>query len=170
MHGKYKYLIPLVSYPVHSLKKTINKICDEMSAEGQINDLNIFRDYIIENDLSQIQEQYTQIFDMNPGTCLDLGWHLYGENYDRGAFMVRIRELLREQGLTESSELPDHLTHILAILDALSQKDQFDFGKTYVLPALKKILDGFQETHNPYKNLIQFINTIFQKQFQVGEA
>lgn len=170
MNNIYTFLVPLVSYPQTSLERTIGTVRSHLNESVDTAYLDIFWNCIREKGLAELQEQYTQIFDMNPGTCLDLGWHLYGENYDRGAFMVKMRELLRDQGITESSELPDHLTHILAVLPNLIPEDRLAFGKIYVMPAISKILEGFGETDNPYKSLIQFINIIFQNEFQIGEA
>src|SRR6266568_3182701 len=56
------------------------------------------------------QELYVQTFEFNPACTLELGWHLFGENYERGEFLVRMREQLRRHGIAESNELPDHLT------------------------------------------------------------
>ena len=107
---------------------------------------------------------------MSPTTCLDLGWHLYGEAYERGAFMVKIREILRNQGIAETSELPDHLTHILAILPGLSEKDRIVFIEKYIQPALTKILDGFGETENPYKIAIQYLSDRFNENISLNDG
>ena len=95
---------------------------------------------------------------------MDLGWHLHGENYERGVFMVRIREMLREFNIPETSELPDHLTHILSVLPQMKSNDRNEFIHTRVLPATKKIIKGFGETESPYKNLIQFIYNVLKQQ------
>ena len=69
------------------------------------------------------QELYVQTFEFNPACTLELGWHLFGENYERGEFLVRMRDLLRRHGIAESTELPDHLTHVLALVGRLDHEE-----------------------------------------------
>ena len=37
----------------------------------------------------QIQELYTRTFDINPVCTLEIGWHIFGEDYARGALLVK---------------------------------------------------------------------------------
>ncbi len=160
MGRSFKEWIPMVSYPESSTVSAISSLNKNDSQP-----LSDFIDFVSETPIADLQEKFTQTFDMSPNTCLDLGWHLYGEAYERGAFMLKIRELLREQGIAESSELPDHLSHILAALDGLIEDDQQAFVHQYIQPALTKILDGFKDSNNPYQNVIQFMDEQFQHQF-----
>ena len=98
------------------------------------------------------QELYVQTFEFQPGATLEIGWHLFGENYERGEFLVRMREQLRRHGIVESSELPDHLCHILPLLDRLDSLEAADLVGQYVLPALAKIKDALNG--NTYQDLI----------------
>src|SRR5262249_35690032 len=41
-----------------------------------------------------LEELYTRTFDLNPVCSLEVGWHLFGENYSRGEFLVRMRQEL----------------------------------------------------------------------------
>jgi len=160
MANKYSQLIPMVSYPnleTISAMKSIEKNGSET--------LNTYLDFISETALSELQEKFTQTFDMSPATSLDLGWHLYGESYERGAFMLKIRELLRMQSIEESSELPDHLTHVLAAMDGLNHADCGDFVHQYIQPALIKIMDGFKDSNNPYQHAIQYMDDILKENF-----
>jgi nitrate reductase molybdenum cofactor assembly chaperone len=157
---QYSQLIPMVSYP--SLE-TIS-IVKSMKKNGS-KTLNTYLDFISETAITELQEKFTQTFDMSPSTSLDLGWHLYGEAYERGAFMLKIRELLRIQGIKESSELPDHLTHVLAVIDGLNDSECGDFVHKYIQPAIKKIMDGFKDSKNPYQHVIQYIDELLIENF-----
>ena len=66
-----------------------------------------------------LEELHTRTFDHAPARALELGWHAFGETYTRGAFLVRMRELLRGHGVAEGSELPDHATLVLRLLPLL---------------------------------------------------
>ena len=93
-----------------------------------------------------MQELYVQTFEFNPACTLEIGWHIFGENYERGEFLVRMRDLLRRHGIAESSELPDHLCHILPLLDRLEPEEAADLVGQFVLPALTKIKDALNGT------------------------
>jgi nitrate reductase delta subunit len=100
------------------------------------------------------QELFTQSFDLSPACVLDLGWHLFGEQYERGEFLVKLRGLLRDAGLRESAELPDHLTHVLRLLGRMEPEGAEEFAAACVFPALKKARGGFGETPNAFALLL----------------
>lgn len=93
-------------------------------------------------DVGQVQEAFIQAFDMNPASTLEIGWHLFGEQYERGEFLVNMRGRLREAGIPEIGELPDHLLHVLPLLARLEAEDARKFADTFMLPALDKIAAG----------------------------
>ncbi len=107
-------------------------------------------------DEPAMQELYIQTFEFNPACTLEIGWHLFGENYERGEFLVRMREQLRRHGIAETSELPDHLTHVLRLIGRMEHEEAARLAGESVLPALEKIrlpedspyrpvLDGIRE-------------------------
>ena len=97
----------------------------------------------------EVEEMFTRTFEINPVCALEVGWHIYGEDYARGALLVRLRQELREQGIPEIAELPDHLTHVLQLLGRLGSSLADDLAGRYVLPALKKMIeDGSLEEYS----------------------
>lgn len=102
----------------------------------------------------QLQELYTVTFDLNPTCSLEVGWHLFGENYDRGMLMAKIRELMRRHGVAETAELPDHVVHVLPLLARLDPESAADFAGAVVLPALAKMLAAFKDKNNPYEHVM----------------
>ena len=106
---------------------------------------------------SQIQEQFIATFDWNPATALDLGWHLYGEQYARGEFLVRVREELRRYGIPESTELPDHLTHILPLLARMDANEAAEFAREFVAPAVAKLVSALDQKKTPFGLLIHAV-------------
>lgn len=165
----YTQLVPLISYPELDIRSDLEKVSQSLNGE-KTDDFHIFREHVNKTELTKLQEEFTQLFDFTPNTCLDLGWHLHGENYERGVFMVRVREMLREFGVSESSELPDHLTHILTVLPKMDDSDRDEFVRTRVIPATEKIIKGFGEKENPYKHLIQFIHDVLKNQSTTQEV
>lgn len=106
---------------------------------------------------AEVEEMYTRTFDINPVCTLEVGWHVYGEDYARGAFLVKMREMLREHDLAESTELPDHLTHVLVLLGRLDGQNADHLAGHFLLPALQKMLDGMKDGEQPYKALLETV-------------
>lgn len=102
-----------------------------------------------------MQELYVQTFEFNPACTLEIGWHLFGENYERGEFLVRMREQLRRFGIAESGELPDHLTHLLPLMSQMGHVEAAELAGQFVLPALARIKDALKD--NPYSTVIAAI-------------
>ena len=114
----------------------------------------------------ELEELYTLTFDINPLCCLEVGWQLFGEEYERGAFLVEMRQLLRDCGVPESTELPDHLEHALAVLERLSQQSAGELAGKSVLPALKKMIGGLAGKENPFENVLQAIESVLQERYE----
>jgi nitrate reductase delta subunit len=103
----------------------------------------------------QLQELYTRTFDLNPMCTLEIGWQLYGEDYHRGEFLVKMRQQLRKHELHESGELPDHMTHALVLLAKLRPEEAAEFAGEYLLPSLDKMRAGWRENRNPFAALLE---------------
>lgn len=102
----------------------------------------------------ELEELYTRTFDINPVSSLEVGWHLYGETYERGAFLVQMRDLLRRCTVEESTELPDHLTHLLFALGRMNDGEASSFVTGHLLRAVDRMYEGFAGKHNPYAHVL----------------
>jgi nitrate reductase delta subunit len=118
--------------------------------------------------VEELQELYTQTFDLNPVCSLEVGWQLYGEEYTRGRFLVAMRERLRQHGVRESTELPDHLTHLMPLLDRLEPKEAREFTEEFAGPAVKKMLAAFQSKNNPFQELLLAVEAFLLVYAQSG--
>ena len=103
-----------------------------------------------------LRELFTRTFDLNPMCALEIGWQLYGEDYQRGEFLVKMGEQLREHSLRESGELPDHLTHALVLLAHLEPDEAAEFAGGFLLPALDKMRANWRENRNAFAALLDF--------------
>ncbi len=110
--------------------------------------------------VAALQELYTQTFDLNPVCSLEVGWQLYGEEYARGRFLVAMRDRLREHGIPESTELPDHLTHLLPLLDRMEPNEAQEFAAQFASPAVKKMLAAFKGKNNPFQELLLAVEAL----------
>lgn len=118
----------------------------------------------------QIQEQFIATFDWNPATALDLGWHLFGEQYARGEFLVKTRDLLRRYGIQESTELPDHLTHILPLLARMDPAEGEPFAREFVAPAIAKLVAALDQKRTPFALLMRAVRQALPVQAEVPPA
>lgn len=99
-----------------------------------------------------LEEAFARTFDWSEERSLDLGWHLYGERYERGAFLVSMRSRLRIAGVEEGEELPDHLTVLLRALGRMSAAEAAAFCAAILAPALSKLVAGFERAEaSPYR-------------------
>jgi nitrate reductase assembly molybdenum cofactor insertion protein NarJ len=66
-----------------------------------------------------------------------------------------MRRQLRAKGVEESLELPDHLTHALALLDRMSPEEASEFAGQFLLPALHKMRGAWQRDSTPFRTLLE---------------
>lgn len=111
------------------------------------------------------QELYIQTFDLNPVCALEMGWHLFGENYDRGLLLVKMRQQLRMYGLPETTELPDHLTNGLRLLARMERESGAYFAEAVVLPAVEKMLEAIRGKNNPYEHVLEAARMAVREDF-----
>ena len=118
----------------------------------------------------EVEEMFTRTFEINPVCALEIGWHIYGEDYARGALLVRLRQELRAQGIPEITELPDHLTHVLQLLGRLEASLADDLAGRYVLPAVKKMIEAVKDTDCPYTGLLEMTRDVVDDEFDAIEV
>lgn len=106
--------------------------------------------------LSALQELYTETFDLDPARTLDLSWHVFGEGYERGAFLATLRHDLRTAGVQETTELPDHVTHVLRLIGRVPEPGAGEFA-AFAGAALDRVLEGLKGSANPYEFLIRAV-------------
>ena len=164
MADLYHVFAALLTYPeedygqhTESALRLVPKQCRELVEQ--------FAEAIRGRQTWELQELFTRTFDMNPVCSLELGWHLFGENYERGLLLVRMREELRRFGIEESTELPDHLTHVLELLDRMDLARAEDFAAACVLPALRKMIAAIEGKGNLYEPVLLAIQVFLRIQF-----
>jgi nitrate reductase assembly molybdenum cofactor insertion protein NarJ len=146
----------LVKYPESNFDDLVNQARELLTVEcpDAVSDLDAFAAALEGLTDGQRQELYTQTFDHCPDTALELGWHVHGENYARGTFLVAMRTLMNDLGVEESAELPDHLSHVLMCLTRMHTEQAELLYWQYLPKGLEKILAGITEPGNPYEDLI----------------
>jgi len=167
---RYDLLANLFEYPHQGdygalLSKAIEAL--DPDYPSAVESLRSLHEHISTMSLEQVQEFYTRTFDINPVCTLEIGWHIYGEDYARGALLVKLREQLRLMNVPESCELPDHLTHVLLLIGRLAGDDADELAARYLLPGLDKMHEGMAEGEHPYRVLIEAISKVVRTDHDV---
>ncbi|MDT8325358.1 MAG: molecular chaperone TorD family protein [Bacteroidota bacterium] len=159
----------LFSYPSTGLDGALTRSCaffaeDAATAAfpGVYAALQDFADGVRELPQGAREELYTRTFDINPVASLELGWHLYGEQYERGSFLVRMRGLLREAGIPEQTELPDHCAHVLQLLGRMEEEQRRAFIGSHVGKALRIMREQWTKEENPYRSCLDALRGVAQ--------
>lgn len=115
--------------------------------------------------LEDLQAIYTATFDLNPVCSLEMGWHLFGENYERGEFLVKMRRELRRHSVVESNELPDHLTHALDLLNCMEPEEAAVFSTACLFTALDKMRAAIENKSNPFECILLAIVRLLELRY-----
>ncbi|MBK8727331.1 MAG: molecular chaperone TorD family protein [Holophagaceae bacterium] len=164
-------IAPLLEYPGPNTKAQAIALAESMKWYAEVWEdlLEAFALHLQLTPLAELEETYTRAFDMNPSSSLDLGWHLFGETYKRGSFMANLRQSLREHGIAEGTELPDHLPTVLRLLPALPVEDARDLTRDCILPALEKLRPKL-EGAAPYNHLLEALELLLRTLAPAPEA
>jgi len=130
-----------------------------------------FRRRVKELSIAKMQELYTRTFDLNPVCTLDIGYHLFGENYKRGELLAKLRETEAPYDVGQANQLPDHLPVLLRLLAKLEDEElRHALIRELLVPALAKMLDALSQTDNPYRDLIEVISNAVKNELPEGSA
>jgi nitrate reductase molybdenum cofactor assembly chaperone NarJ/NarW len=111
--------------------------------------------------LCQWEELCTRTLDLNPPAAPYVGYQVWGEGYQRGAFLAKMSRALRDTGIETGGELPDHLAPVLTYL-ALTPQPLPELAEAFA-PALDRIVKTLCATDpaNPYVKLFEAIRAAY---------
>lgn len=132
-----------------------------LANRGDSEPLLDFVDMVRDSSLTELQEFYTRTFDLSPVCALEVGYHLFGEDYKRGAFLAQLRETENPYQLGQEQQLPDHLPVLLRLLVELDDPElRASLIGCCLLPALGKMGKQLRKKKNRYGNLIFFLEEL----------
>jgi nitrate reductase delta subunit len=109
---------------------------------------------------AELEERYTRTFDWSPTCSLEVGWHLFGERYERGAFLADMRASLRAAGVEEGTELPDHLGSCLRWLGRAEPDAAATLARDAVAPAVARMRKGLGDGDAPWGGVLQAVESV----------
>lgn len=163
----YERFAPLLDYPDGKWQAAIESFGELYANEGseRSDAFTTFREKVMPLSLSELQELYTRTFDLSPVCALEIGYHLFGENYKRGVFLANLRETEAPFALGQEQQLPDYLPVLLRLLTKLDDEElRRSLIVDCMIPALEKMLHTLGEGENPYRHLIAAVKAVLQSE------
>jgi nitrate reductase delta subunit len=141
----YGLFADLLDYP-DSVPTEALRGCRELVASidpASVPLLDDFQTYLLPATTGSLQEMYTRTFDLEATWHPYVGYHLFGETYQRSVFLVALKEHYERFGFCEETELPDHLPVVLRFLSICDDQSLADeIVLEGLLPMLVKISAG----------------------------
>ena len=156
MHTTLKVLSALLTYPNAELKRAAQELRAALSADdalpaGPSTALERLLNELETQDLFDLQERYTFLFDRTRSLSLHLFEHIHGESRDRGQAMVDLKQHYERNGLyLASNELPDFLPLFLEFTSTLPADEARDL-LTEVAHIFAAIRMRLKKRRSPYE-------------------
>ncbi|MCI0486349.1 MAG: nitrate reductase [Blastocatellia bacterium] len=155
MSHLYEEIADLLEYPEEGWGERLAD-CKRALAERSADEFVRFCNAVEGTPLASLQERYTQTFDLNPVCALEIGYHLFGENYKRGLFLANLHETESPFELGQQHQLPDYLPVLLRLLVRLADDElRIALIGECLVPALDKMIEALSQAENPYRHLLK---------------
>jgi nitrate reductase delta subunit len=107
--------------------------------------------------LADWEELATRTLDLSPAAAPYVGFQVWGESYQRGAFMAKLNRALAELDIDPGGELPDHLVPVLRYM-AAADPPLPELAER-LKPALERMIAILREKErgNPYIHVYEAV-------------
>jgi nitrate reductase delta subunit len=149
----------ILDYPRPGLAE-LTRECEERVPSTAVDGLHEFRRFVTENSREKLEEAYTVTFDMGVERCPYVGYHLYGDGYNRNKFLQELNARYRACGFESGSELPDHLPVMLRFLAVCDeQEEREEILREAIEPALEKMTAAAGGPTSGYDSVLRSLAT-----------
>ncbi len=164
----YDALARLLTYPKGGFGEAAEEWMSVVSAASPKagDKLSVFREFISGKGDTELEELYARTFDNSVSGALETGWHVFGETYERGGFLVRMRQLCRDCDVEEGSELPDHLSHVLPVIGRANDSMALELVEEVAVPAVTKVCISLAADENPYESVLDAVLVVLNQHVQ----
>ncbi|HEY4716705.1 MAG TPA: nitrate reductase molybdenum cofactor assembly chaperone [bacterium] len=159
-------LVRLLEYPLAGSLEYLKNFDPNSISDNEAEKLiRKFLQFIGITNLDTVQELYATTFDLQPSCYPYIGYHLFGEDYRRGSFMAKLKEVYRDYKYDyNEKELPDHVSVVLGFLPRYdNEEERVEFIEFCLLPSVEKMEQGLSDG-NPYKDPIRALLIILRKE------
>ncbi|MDH5326486.1 MAG: nitrate reductase molybdenum cofactor assembly chaperone [Gammaproteobacteria bacterium] len=159
----YRILSVLLHYPQQELLDAvvdIRTMLKEMPLSTRDSDvLENFLQRLESKELTTLQEEYVQTFDLVPEHSLHLTHHLFGDERGRGPALIDLTEYYKEFGLqADEKELPDYLPMILEFSSELDETEAHLF-LSQTVKVLQQLAVNLEKVGSPYAALVRVVES-----------
>lgn len=175
-------LADLLEYPGHRFEQQralaqeiVRHGARAMAGSGEAHDRLVRAGLALETmfarqDRRECEENYTVLFDLTPTCTLDIGYHLFGENYARGELLAGLAGEIAAHGIDTHGELPDHLPVLLRLLARQNDpEDRRLLASLVILPGLRKVAEQLAEVSAAWVDLILAVPAVIEQIVPVQE-
>lgn len=161
----YSLFADILDYPSRPAGQAVKDCCAELLPDypEAHRHLAAFLDGIAGKTPGQLQEIYTNAFDLRPDCTPNLGYHLFGDDGRRGLFLAELKGRMESSGIDPGCELPDHVSLLLRYI----QRNEHERGPVIedcMLPAVTRIAGVLGLSENPYKHAVRALLSMIQIQ------
>ncbi len=158
----YAILANAFSYPAPGRMETLQSGAATFPKGAGKNTYSAFLKGVEPLSLGAWEELHTRTLDLNPPAAPYVGYQMWGDSYQRGAFMATLNRTFALAGVDTDGELPDHLAPILRYLAVTSEP--LPELVEVLGPALERMLAALRkaEPKNPYVDLLLAVQAACQ--------
>lgn len=164
--SQLKLISILLQYPDEAFSRSLPSVTesiDILSLSPSKEKLLQFVAFLKGKPLIGLQETYTETFDMNPSTCLNLTYHILGDGKNRGKAMADLQQIYHQAGYeTITGELPDYLPLMLEFLSQCPESNRTGELWSYLNP-VEKLAGLLKDAGNPYSPLLDIVADYVRK-------
>lgn len=164
----YGLFADILDYPERSIAKSLGDCIGELTpaipdAPAQ---LKSFQNSIADKSLGQLQEAYTNAFDLRPDCTPNLGYHLFGDDGRRGLFLAELKGRMESRGIRPGVELPDHIALLLRYVDIADKEERIPVIEDCLLPAVARMVEVLKPSGNPYEHALSALLSLIRHQHE----
>jgi nitrate reductase delta subunit len=147
----------ILDYPGADLAEKVRECREAAAARGHHADgLEGFGESVRTLPPEKLEEIYTTTFDLTPNATPYVGYHLFGDGYQRSAFLLELQKRYRAHDHPTGNELADHICVILRYLSRCDDpSERQELVEEAVVPALasmiEKTANAGQSGPTPYR-------------------
>jgi nitrate reductase delta subunit len=160
----YTILARLLDYPDAELMASLPDMVRLLEEDASVSEqerrvLTQLMSWMQIHDLTGLQGEYVQTFDMTPEHDLHLTHHLFGEDNERGPALIDLSEHYKSSGLEmEDGEIPDFLPLILEFVSTLDEMQ----ARVFLGDAAKVLVvlaGNLEKAGSPYAGLLRIVES-----------
>lgn len=120
--------------------------------------------YLTEHGRAASEEQYTRLFDLSPVCTPHLGYHLYGDAYERGALLAALMPEVERASVRLDGELPDFLPVLLRLLARLPDEEDAELLVVHLMaPGLAKMVTAVENATDPWSAVVRALDELLRE-------